>query len=113
MIRSADCDDQATLKQEASLSVLSCLKILAAVSSACDFNLLCGCLRSIETWVSVSCRRTEQGESHMTKDITRVVVESFDVVKKWLKKKLMSTIPRYYIAKTNEELEVFKLGLSS
>lgn len=49
----------------------------------------------------------------MTKDITRVVVESSDVVKKWLKKKLMSTIPRYYIAKTNEELEVFKLGLSS
>ena len=46
----------------------------------------------------------------MTKDITRVVVESFDVVKKWLKKKLMRTIPRYYIAETNEELEVFKLS---
>lgn len=49
----------------------------------------------------------------MTKDITRAVVESFDVVKKWLKKKLESTIPWFYIAKTNEELEVFKLGLSS
>ena len=46
----------------------------------------------------------------MTKDITRVVVESFDVVKKWLKKKLMRTIPRYYIAETNEELEVLKLS---
>ena len=113
MIRSTVSDDQATLKQEASLSVLSCLQILAAVSSACDFNLLCDCLRSIETWVSVSCWRTERGESHVTKDITRAVVESFDVVKKWLKKKLESTIPWFYIAKTNEELEVFKLGLSS
>ena len=113
MIRSTVSDDQATLKEEASLSVLSCLQILAAVSSACDFNLLCDCLRSIETWVSVSCRRPEQGENHMTKDIARVVLDSFEVVKKWLKKKLMGTIPCYAIVETNKELEVFKLGHSS
>ena len=112
LIRSTVSDDPATLKQEASLSVLSCLQILVAVSSACDFNLLCDCLRSIETWVSVSCRRPEQRENHMTKDITRVVLDSFEVVKKWWKKKLMRTIPCYIIAETNKELEVFKLGHS-
>ena len=49
----------------------------------------------------------------MTKDITQVVVDSFEVVKKWLKEKLMSTIPCYFMAETNKELEVFKLGHSS
>lgn len=49
----------------------------------------------------------------MTKDITRVVLDSFEVVKKWLKKKLMVTIPCYAIVETNKELEVFKLGHSS
>ena len=48
----------------------------------------------------------------MTKDITRVVLDSFEVVKKWWKKKLMRTIPCYLIAETNKELEVFKLGYS-
>ena len=113
LIRSTLSDDQATLKQEASLSVLPCQQILATVSSSCDFNLLCDCLRSIKTWVSVSCRRTEQGESHMTKDIKRVVVDSFEVVKKWLKGKLISTFPCYSVADTNKELEVFKSGHSS
>ncbi|PFX29705.1 E3 ubiquitin-protein ligase RNF213 [Stylophora pistillata] len=98
-------DDQAKSKQEASLSVLSCLQILAAVSSNCDFNLLCVCLHSIEIWISVLCRSTEQGEKHKTKDITGVVVDSFEVVKKWLNKTLTSIIPCYDIAETNKELE--------
>ena len=113
LIRSTVNDDQATLKQEASLSLLSCQQILATVSSNCDFNLLCDCLRSIETWVSVSCRRPEQRENYMTKDITRVVNDSFEVVKKWLKEKLISTFPCYSVADTNKELEVFKLDHSS
>ena len=107
-VRFSASDDQATLKQEANLCVMSCLQILQAIYSHCKFNLLCDCLRSIEMWMSALHKKTEQEENQMTKDMTRVVVDSFEVVKKWLKKNvvLTRTIPCYIIVETDKELEV-------
>ena len=109
-IRFSSTEDQITLNQEAVLCVISCLKILKAISSNCNFKLLCDCLRSIEAWVSVLNISTllEQEEKRKSEEMKQMVVESFEVAKKWLKKHvfLSSTIPWYSIAKTEKELEV-------
>ena len=48
----------------------------------------------------------EQGDIETFEAMEQVVVESFDVVKKWLKKSLRSKIPCYTITDTEKELEV-------
>lgn len=109
-IRFASAEDHITFNQEAHLCVISCLSILKAVSSDCNFKLLCDCLRSIEVWVSVLDRSTvpEQEEKRMTDKTKQMVAESFDVVKTWLKKFvfLSCTIPWYSKDETEKELEV-------
>ena len=50
-------------------------------------------------------------EKQTCQKMEQVVVESFDVVKKWLKKSLLSKIPCYTIPDTEKELEVCTLLL--
>ena len=53
----------------------------------------------------------EQDEKRTAEQTKRVALESFEAVKKWLKKALLSKIPCYVTAETEKELEVYKLGL--
>lgn len=102
-------EDHITFSQEALLCVISCLNILKVVSSDCNFKLLCDCLRSIEVWFSVLDKSTvpEQEEKQLTDKMKQTVAESFDVVKKWLKKVFLSSkIPWYSKDETEKELEV-------
>lgn len=109
-IRFSSTEDHITLNQEVVLCAISCLKILKAISSNCNFKLLCHCLHSIEAWVSVLDKSTmlEQEEKRMSEKMKQMVVESFEVVKKWLKKNvfLSSKIPWYSKDETEKELEV-------
>ena len=102
--------DHITFSQEALLCVISSLNILKAVSSNCNFKLLCDCLHSIEVWFSVLDKSTvpEQEEKQLTDKMKQMVAESFNVVKKWLKKFvfLSSKIPWYSKDETEKELEV-------
>ena len=102
-------EDHITFSQEALLCVISCLNILKAVSSDCNFKLLCDCLRSIEVWFSVLDKSTvpEREEKQLTDKMKQMVAESFDVVKKWLKKRLLGTITCYIKDETEKELEVY------
>lgn len=108
--RFVSTEDHITFSQEALLCVISCLNILKAVSSDCNFKLLCDCLCSIEVWFSVLHKSTvpEQEEKQLTDKMKQMVAESFDVVKKWLKKFvfLSSKIPWYSKDETEKELEV-------
>ena len=109
-IRFVSIEDHITFSQEVLLCVISCFNILKAVSSYCNFKLLCDCLRSIEVWVSVLDKSTvpEHEEKRLTDKMKQMVAESFDVVKNWLKKSvfLSSKIPWYSKDKTEKELEV-------
>ena len=109
-IRFVSTEDYITFSQEALLCVISCLNILKAVSSDCNFKLLCDCLRSIEVWVSLLDNSTvpEQGEKGLADKIKQMVAESFDVVMKWLRKSVFfgSKIPWYSKDETEKELEV-------
>lgn len=109
LIRFSSTEEHIILNQEALLCVTSCLQILKALSSCCNFKLLCDCLRSIETWVSVLDKSNvpEQEEKRMCDKMNQMVVESFEVIKKWLKKNvfLSSKIP-YSTTETEKELEV-------
>lgn len=109
-IRFVSAEDHITFSQEALLCSISCLNILKAVSSGCNFKLLCDCLRSIEVWISVLDNSTvpEQEEKRLTDKMKQMVTESFDVVKKWLKKFVFlgNKIPWYSKDETEKELEV-------
>ena len=109
-VRFVSTEDHITFSQEALLCSISCLNILKAVSSDCNFKLLCDCLRSIEVWISVLDNSTvpEQEEKRLTNKMKQMVAESFDVVKKWLKKFVFhgSKIPWYDKNETEKELEV-------
>lgn len=109
-VRFASTEDHITFNQEVLLCVISCLNILKVISSDCNFKLLCDCLRSIEVWVSVLDKSTvpEQEGRRMSDKMKEMVVESFDVVKKWLQKFvfLSSKIPWYNKDETEKELEV-------
>ena len=107
-IRFVSAEDHITFSQEALLCAISCLNILKAVSSDCNFKLLCDCLRSIEVWISVLDNSTvpEQEKKRLTDKMKQMVAESFDVVKRWLKKFLSSKIPSYSKDETEKELEV-------
>lgn len=109
-IRFSSTEEHITLNQEVVLCVISCLKILKAISSSCNLKLLCDCLHSIEAWVSVLDKSTlpEQEEKRMSGKMKEMAVESFEVVKKWLKKNvfLSSKFPWYSKDKTEKELEV-------
>ena len=102
-----DCD---TFTQEIDLCVISCLDILKAISSKCNFKALRDCLHSIETWVSVLERSVvlEQEKKWVSDKMKQTVVESLEVVKKSLKKNLLisSKIPWYRPTETEKELEV-------
>lgn len=109
MIRFSSADDLVILKEEANLCAISCLRILKAV---CNSNgklpLLLDCLHSTETCLSVLDKALvlEQEEKQKFDQSRKVVVESFEVVKKWLKKTLLSKIPCYIMDGTQKELEV-------
>lgn len=102
-----DCD---TFTQEIDLCVISCLDILKAISSNCNFKALRDCLHSIETWVSVLERSVvlEKEKKWMSDKMKQTVVESLEVVKKSLKKNLLisSKIPWFSPTQTEKELEV-------
>jgi len=107
-------DDQAVWKQEAILCAISCLRILKAVSSSrCKLQLLLDCLHSIETCISVleNTSVLDQEGKQTSEEAKKVTLESFEAVKKWLKKALLSKIPFYVTAETEKELEVYMLGL--
>ena len=109
-IRCSSTEDHITWNQEAALCVFSCLHILKAISSRCNCKLLCDCLRSIEAWVSVLDKTAvpEQEKKRMWDKMKQMVEESFEVVKKWLKKNVFSSskIPWYSTTETEKELEV-------
>ena len=102
-----DCD---TFTQEIDLCVISCLDILKAISSNCNFKALRDCLHSIETWVSVLERSVvlEKEKKWMSDKMKQTVVEILEVVKKSLKKNLLisSKIPSFSPTETEKELEV-------
>ena len=106
--RFSSADAYVSLNQEAVLCAISCFRILKAVSSSCDFNLLLDCLRSIEMWITVLEKTAilEQDGTQTFQQMEKVVVESFDIVKKWLKKSLSPKISCYTVSDTNKELEV-------
>lgn len=115
--RLSSAENRDTFTQEAVLCVSSCLDILKALSSNCNFKALCDCLHSIETWVSVLERSVvlEQEKKQMSNKIKQTVVESFEIVKKSLKKNLLisSKIPWYSSAETEKELEVTLYSLTA
>ncbi|KAL9988278.1 hypothetical protein ACROYT_G002709 [Oculina patagonica] len=114
-VKEFSAEDQNTFTQEAVLCVSSCLDILKAISSNCNLKLLCDCLRSIGMWVSVLAKTAvlDQEGKRMSDKIKQMVVESFDIVKKSLKKNLMmsSKIPCYNTAETEKELELASVVL--
>lgn len=107
--RFSSTEDRDTFTQEIDLCVISCLDILKAISSKCNFKALRDCLHSIETWVSVLGRSAvlEEEKKRMSDKIKQTVVESLEVVKRWLKKNLISSkFPWYSPTETEKELEV-------
>lgn len=53
----------------------------------------------------------DQEGKQTSEEAKKVTLESFEAVKKWLKKALLSKIPFYVTAETEKELEVYMLGL--
>jgi len=108
--RFSSTEDRDSFTQEIVLCVISCLDILKAISSNCNFKALRDCLHSIETWVSELERSAvlEQEKKRMSDKVKQTVVESLEVVKKSLKKNLLisSKIPCYSPTETEKELEV-------
>ncbi|XP_068694646.1 E3 ubiquitin-protein ligase rnf213-alpha-like isoform X2 [Montipora foliosa] len=102
-------DGQVTSTQEAILCVKSCLCILRTLSLSCKFNLLQECLQSIAMWVAIleEIVEPERDDGNTFKEMENVVVETFDAVKKWLKKSLLSSIPCYTIDNTDKELKIW------
>ncbi|XP_078381354.1 E3 ubiquitin-protein ligase rnf213-alpha-like isoform X3 [Oculina patagonica] len=103
----SSAEDQNAYTQEAVLCVSSCLDILKAISSDCNFKLLCDCLHSIGAWVSVLAKTAVLDQEG--KRIKKIVVESFEIVKKSLKRTFLisSKIPCYTTAETAKELEIW------
>lgn len=87
---------------------MSCFRVLKAVYSSSKTNLLLDCLRSIEAWIAVLDKTAllEHNSTQAFKKMEQVVLDSFDIVEKWLKTSLVSTIPCYNTSDTNKELEV-------
>ena len=108
-LRCPSADDLVILKQEAILCAKSCLQILKAlVNSRCEIQLLLDCLRSIGTYISEEGNTgvLEKEDKNCSKQTSKIVGESFEVVKKWLKKTLLSKLPCYLTSETDKELEV-------
>lgn len=101
-------EDLAASYQEAVLCVTSCFRVLKAVSDFSEVSLLLDCLRSIETWIAVLDKTAilEHDSTQTFEKMEQVVVDSFDIVKKWLEKSLLGPIPCYNTADANKELEV-------
>ena len=115
LIRSSASGDKVALKDEVLLCAVSCLGIFKAVSSSyCNFQLLLDCLHAVATCISLlgQMSLTGQDERKRLEKIEHVVEETFDFVKRWLKKSLNSKIPCYSIAEAELELEVL-LSISS
>lgn len=109
LIRSSASGDKFSLKDEVLLCAVSCLGIFKAVSNSyCNFQLLLDCLHAVATCISLlgQMSLTAQDERKRLEKIEHVVEETFDVVKKWLKKSLNSRIPCYSIAEAELELKV-------
>ena len=109
-LRCPSADDLVILKQEAILCAKSCLQILKAlVNSRCEIQLLLDCLRSIGRCISEvdNTGVLEKEDKNSSKQTSKIVGESFEVVKKWLKKKLLSKLPCCITNETEKELEVY------
>lgn len=108
-LRCPSADDLVILKQEAILCATSCLQILKAlVNSRREIQLLLDCLRSIGTCISEvdNTGVLEKEDKNSSKQTSKIVGESFEVVKEWLKKTLLSKLPCYVTSETEKELEV-------
>ena len=109
IIRISSAEDHITLYQEALLCVISCLHILKAISSHCDFEQLCHCLRNIKVSISVlSKTAVPEKEDEKSEKMKQMVVDGCEVVEKWLERKnvLSSKIPGNNITETEKELVV-------
>ena len=114
-LRCLSSDDLVILKQEAILCAKSCLQILKAlVDSRCKGQLLLDCLRSIGTCISEVDKTAvvEKEDKNSSEQTSKLVVESFEVVKKWLKKTFLGKFPLYFTSETEEELEVMQVYLN-
>ena len=108
-IRFSSADDQVVFKQEVILCAISCWRILKAVyNSNCNIQLLLDCLHSIETCISVLDETAvpEQEVKQTFEQVQKVVAACFEVVEKWLKKKLFGKIACYTTTETEKELQV-------
>ena len=81
---------------------------MRTISLSCKFNLLQECLQSIAMWVAIleEIVEPERDDGNTFKEMENVVVETFDTVKKWMKKSLQSSIPCYTTDNTDKELKV-------
>ena len=101
---------QAVLTGEATLCATSCLRILKAVSNSyCNFPLLLECVHNIETcmaWLNKIAMLEQEQRKPVWEKIEGMVMESFQIVKKWCKKYLNSRFPCYDVAEAEKELQV-------
>ncbi|KAJ7355101.1 hypothetical protein OS493_027890 [Desmophyllum pertusum] len=83
----SSAEDHITLYQEALLCVISCLHILKAISSHCDFKQLWHCLRSIEVSIPVLSKTAVPEKEDKSEKMKQMVVECCEVVEKCLERK--------------------------
>ena len=78
------------------------------MAGRCDFDLLSGCLCSIQMWTAALDRETavEKGGRKWSDFLRNVVEETLRVVKKWLRSDLHRQMPCYNKNLAQKEFQV-------